>query len=80
MTLAESIYQHSLNLPEPAAREALNFIQFLEQRHGIGSKASVAQASEAKHTAALANLAKTRLHFNGKPIPNRDDLYDGARG
>ncbi|MFO1434076.1 MAG: hypothetical protein U1F76_28980 [Candidatus Competibacteraceae bacterium] len=26
MTLAETIYQHSLQLPEPAAREALAFI------------------------------------------------------
>ncbi len=31
MNLAESIYQHSLNLPEIAAREALDFIEFLEQ-------------------------------------------------
>ena len=80
MTLAESIYQHSLNLPEPAAREALDFIRFLEQRHGISSKASAAYASEAKRAAALENLAKIRLHFDGKPIPNRDELYDGARG
>jgi hypothetical protein len=33
MTLAEIIYQHSLNLPESAAREALDFIEFLEQRY-----------------------------------------------
>ena len=32
MTLAETIYQHSLSLPEPAAREVLDFIQFMEQR------------------------------------------------
>ena len=80
MTLSESIYQHRLNLPEPAAREALDFIQFLEQRHGITNKASAAQISEEKHAEALANLAKIRLHFDGKPIHNRDDLYDSARG
>lgn len=34
MNLAEAIYQHSLSLPEPAAREALDFIEFLEQRYG----------------------------------------------
>lgn len=34
MTLAETIYQHSLRLPEAAAREALDFIQFLEMRYG----------------------------------------------
>ena len=33
MNLADSIYQHSLNLPEIAAREALDFIEFLEQRY-----------------------------------------------
>jgi hypothetical protein len=33
MNLAEAIYQHSLNLPETAAREALDFIEFLEQRY-----------------------------------------------
>jgi hypothetical protein len=33
MNLAETIYQHSLNLPEPAAQEALDFIEFLEQRY-----------------------------------------------
>lgn len=33
MNLAEAIYQHSLNLPEIAAREALDFIEFLEQRY-----------------------------------------------
>ncbi len=33
MTLAEAIYKHSLNLPDVAAREALDFVQFLEQRY-----------------------------------------------
>ena len=40
MTLAETIYQHSLLLPEQAAREALDFIEFLEQRYKIASVAS----------------------------------------
>lgn len=35
MNLAESIYQHSLNLSETAAREALDFIEFLEQRYAL---------------------------------------------
>ena len=34
MTLAEIIYQHCLRLPDAAAREALDFIEFLEQRYG----------------------------------------------
>jgi hypothetical protein len=33
MNLAETIYQHSLNLPDVAAREALDFIELLEQRY-----------------------------------------------
>lgn len=33
MTLAEAIYKHSLNLPEAAAREALDFVRFLELRY-----------------------------------------------
>ena len=33
MNLAENIYKHSLNLPEIAAREAMDFIEFLEQRY-----------------------------------------------
>jgi len=36
MSLAELIYQHSRRLPEHVAREALDFIEFLEQRHGVG--------------------------------------------
>jgi hypothetical protein len=72
MTLAEAIYQHSLNLPESAAREALDFIRFLESRHGV--------ADEAKRAAALRKLAGIRLHFDGKPISDRGELYDDARG
>ena len=34
MTLAETIYQRSLSLPDVAAREALDFIEFLGQRYG----------------------------------------------
>ena len=80
MKLAETIYQHSLNLPEPAAREALDFIQFLESRYGTGSKTLALKISDAKHAAALKKLANVRLHFDGKPILSRDDLYDSTRG
>ena len=80
MKLAETIYQHSMNLPEPAAREALDFIRFLESRYGAGGKALALKAGDAKHAAALKKLANIRLHFDGKPISNRVELYDGARG
>jgi hypothetical protein len=35
MTLAETIYQRSLKLPDAAAQEALDFIEFLNQRYGL---------------------------------------------
>lgn len=35
MSLAEQIYQHSRRLPEHVAQEALDFIEFLEQRYSI---------------------------------------------
>jgi DNA-damage-inducible protein J len=35
MTLAETIYQRSLKLPDAAAQEALDFIEFLNQRYAL---------------------------------------------
>ena len=37
MTLAEAIYQRSLSLPDAAAQEALDFIEFLGQRYGTAA-------------------------------------------
>jgi hypothetical protein len=34
MNYAQTIYQRSLTLPEAAAREALDFIEFLARRYG----------------------------------------------
>lgn len=80
MTLAEAIYQHSLRLPEPAAREALDFIQFLEQRYSVVElPANVESTGQTAREQALARLAQVRIHWNGKPIPDRDALYDEAR-
>lgn len=79
MTLAELIYQHSLRLPEPAAREALDFIEFLEQRYGVAGGEDAGELSAAQSD-ALGRLAGTRIRFGGKPIENRDKLHDGARG
>lgn len=80
MTLAESIYRSSLNLPEPAAREALDFIQFLEMRYGLSGNVLPDRAREEKRATALKKLANIRFHFEGKPVANREELYDGARG
>ena len=54
MTLAETIYQHSLKLPQAAAREALDFIEFLEQRYA-GAATSAKQRDDTE--AFLAALA-----------------------
>ena len=35
MSTAERIYQEVQRLPEPLAREVLDFVQFLEVRHGL---------------------------------------------
>ena len=77
MTLAEVIYQHSLSLPESAAREALDFIEFLEQRHGQ-PQTQLAEDVE-KRRGALEHITSLRVKWQGKPIENRDALYDEAR-
>jgi hypothetical protein len=80
MTLAEAIYQHSLRLPEPAAREALDFIEFLESRYGLADLAAgPGPADEAARREALAHLDRVRIPWGGKPIADRDGLYDDAR-
>ena len=79
MTLAELIYHHSLRLPEPAAREALDFIEFLEQRYGLSAVEGADELSQAQRE-ALDRLAGVRIRFGGKPIPSRDGHYDDHRG
>jgi hypothetical protein len=75
MNLAETIYQHSLNLPEPAAREALDFIDLLQQRYAHQAKID----NETERQQALAYLNNVRIDWNGKPIANRNELYDDIR-
>ncbi len=48
MTLAETIYQRSLQLPEAAAQEALDFIEFLSQRHGVSATTIAAADGQAE--------------------------------
>lgn len=57
MSLAEIIYQHSLNLPEPIAKEALDFIVFLERRYGIGKKNASTLDTEAFIAAVTGGLS-----------------------
>lgn len=58
MNLAESIYQHSLNLPEPAAREALDFIEFLEQRYLLPTSTERRDDTEAFLAALAGGLSE----------------------
>ena len=81
MTLAETIYQHSLRLPEQAAREALDFIEFLEQRYAVaGPPGAPDPQREAARRDALAHLGGVHVDWGGKPIPDRDALHDDGRG
>ena len=38
MNLAERIYEEAQRLPEPLKREVLNFIEYLEFKHGIADR------------------------------------------
>lgn len=55
MTLAETIYQHSLKLPEAVAREALDFIEFLEQRYAPAPAVRKRQNDTEAFLAALSD-------------------------
>ncbi len=80
MTIAETIYQRSLHLPEHAAREALDFIEFLEQRYAATPARADGAQDQAKRKEALARLDGIRIRWGGKPIANRNALYDDFRG
>lgn len=75
MTLAETIYEHSKKLPEAAAREVLDFIEFLEQRYAARPEEPPV-TDEERRKAALERIASARLHWGGKPIEDRESLYE----
>ena len=54
MSLAETIYLHSRRLPESAAREALDFVQFLEERYAGKSDISIRSSDTEIFLAAVA--------------------------
>jgi hypothetical protein len=81
MTLAQAIYERSLRLPEHAAREALDFIEFLEHRYAAQADGAGEPAlDEAARREALDRLAGLRIPWSGKPIADRAAMYDDARG
>jgi hypothetical protein len=77
MSLAETIFQHSLKLPEPAAREVLDFIEFLERRYAINTENEPIDARLLSLTPeqreAYAYLSKIRIDWGGKPITDRKE-------
>ena len=76
MNLAETIYQHSLNLSETAAQEALDFIEFLEQRYPSGHPL----AKQPNDTEAfLAALAGGLSEDFPDDISNADLGFDSHR-
>lgn len=73
MTLAETIYQHSLSLPEQAAREVLDFVQFIEQRYRVTATDTLPQTLTPEQRAAYARLSRLQIDWGGKPITDRDE-------
>ncbi len=73
MNLAETIYQRSLQLPEAAAREALEFIQALEKRYGVKMSEPVPTDLSAAQLAAYNRLSNVHVNWQGKPIADRDE-------
>ncbi|MFO7641145.1 MAG: hypothetical protein R6X17_07710 [Candidatus Competibacteraceae bacterium] len=71
MTLAETIFQHSLRLPESAAREALAFIENLEKRYSAVPSAPAAPDDTEAFLAAVAGTL-------GDDFP--DDIADDDLG
>ncbi len=73
MSLAEAIYRHSLRLPEQAAQEALDFIQFLEERYGKTANGLLPSQLTPEQRAAYARLSRIQIDWEGKPITDRDE-------
>jgi hypothetical protein len=71
MSIADNIYHHSRKLPEQAAREALDFIQFLEQRYAVKSTLP----TRAKDTESFLSSVAGTL---GDDFP--DDITDDDLG
>ncbi|MBK8535732.1 MAG: DUF2281 domain-containing protein [Candidatus Competibacteraceae bacterium] len=73
MTLAETIYQHSLSLPEQAAREVLDFVQFMEQRYCVTATDTLPQTLTPEQRAAYARLSRLQIDWEENRSPNRDE-------
>ncbi|MFH1872282.1 MAG: hypothetical protein ABIK82_01680 [Pseudomonadota bacterium] len=69
MTLAETFYQRSLKLPGVAAQEALDFIEFLNQRYGIAEATTAADSDAAAYDAWFKAQAQQAIDDPRPGIP-----------
>ncbi len=83
---AETIYLRSRQLPEEAAREVLDFIDFLLHRDSAaatpdrGGEEDAIELDPQRRHELVGRLRQVNVSWDGgKPIPNRDALYDDAR-
>jgi hypothetical protein len=76
MSIAEIIYQKSLHLPEQAAYEVLDFIQFLEQRYQKTVNDSSPAILTPEQKAAYTRLSALQINWKGKPITDRDEINE----
>ncbi|MBK7898766.1 MAG: DUF2281 domain-containing protein [Azonexus sp.] len=69
MSLAETIYQRSLNLPDAAAQEALDFIEFLNQRYGLANASQGADGDAADYETWFAAQVQLAVNDPREGIP-----------
>lgn len=69
MTLAETIYQRSLKLPDAAAQEALDFIEFLNQRYGLAEATTTADGDATAYDAWFKAQVEQAIHDPRPGIP-----------
>lgn len=67
MNTMEKIFEEVQTLPEPEAREVLDFVEFLKSRCD--------RDREVRRAEALARLDKYTGRYDGTKF-NRDELYD----
>jgi hypothetical protein len=77
MNLAEIIYQHSLTLPDSAAREVLDFIEFLEHRCAVNKEKTYVDERlltlTPEQREAYEYLSNISIDWGGKPITDREE-------
>ncbi len=86
-SLAHTIYQRSLELSDESARQVLDFVDFLIERQLRIAELDRAAATlpieqdDQLRREAVERLRNVDLSWDGgKPIPDRNELYDTARG